>query len=197
MFLNNGNTVYGVEPNKEMREAAERLLKGYEDFTSVNGTAEETTLKNNSIDVVTAGQAFHWFDIPKCKAEFKRILKNNGYVVLMWNNKQLSSSPFMKAYEDMLLTFGTDYREVKHENLGEDIFNKFYDKGCEVKMFDNVQVFDLDGVKGRLLSSSYAPNESHKDHVPMMSALNKVFDEYNDGGTVRFEYVTSVYSGKI
>jgi ubiquinone/menaquinone biosynthesis C-methylase UbiE len=91
MFLNNGNTVYGVEPNKEMREAAERLLKDYKNFVSVNGTAEETTLKNKSIDIVTAGQAFHWFDIPKSKAEFKRILKDTGYVVLMWNNKQLSS----------------------------------------------------------------------------------------------------------
>jgi ubiquinone/menaquinone biosynthesis C-methylase UbiE len=119
MFLKNSNTVHGVEPNKEMREAAERLLIGYKNFSSINGTAEETTLPIESIDIITAGQAFHWFDIPKAKNEFKRILKHGGFVVLIWNEKQLDSSPFMNAYEEMLLEFGTDYSEVKHENIND------------------------------------------------------------------------------
>lgn len=197
LFLSNGNKVYAVEPNKEMREAAEKLLCEDKNFVSVNGTAEETTLPDGSVDIAVAGQAFHWFDIPKTKAEFKRILKSDGYVVLMWNVKQLDSSPFMKAYEDMLLTFGTDYREVKHENLGEDIFKLFFENGCDIKTFDNEQLFDFEGVKGRLLSSSYAPNVSHPDYEPMVNALRKVFDEYNTDGKVRFEYITTVYSGRL
>ncbi len=83
LFLKNGNTVYGIEPNKEMREGGEKYLSGFKNFISINGTAEDTTLKENSIDVITAGQAFHWFDMVKAKKEFKRILKTNGYVVLI------------------------------------------------------------------------------------------------------------------
>lgn len=197
MFLKNGNKVYGIEPNKEMREAAERLLAGYENFRSINGTAEKTTLPDDIIDLVTAGQAFHWFDIPKCKAEFKRILKPEGNVVLMWNSKQLDSTPFMAAYEKMLVEYGTDYTEVKHENLDDEIFGKFFDNGCVVKKFANIQVFDLAGVKGRLLSSSYAPNESHPDYEPMVRELARIFSKYSVNGKVDFEYVTLVYSGKI
>lgn len=197
MFLKNGNMVYAVEPNKEMREAAERLLEGYKSFKSVDGTAEKTTLPDNTIDLVTAGQAFHWFDIPKCKAEFKRILKPNSNIVLMWNSKELDSTPFMAAYEKMLVTYGTDYTEVKHENLNDEIFSKFFDKGCEVKTFKNVQVFDLAGVKGRLLSSSYAPNESHKGYESMIRELGRIFNEFSNDGKVNFEYTTIVYCGKI
>jgi SAM-dependent methyltransferase len=197
MFLKNGNKVYGVEPNKEMRESAEKLLAGYKYFTSINGTAENTTLTEKSVDMVTAGQAFHWFDIPKAKAEFNRILKPGGYVVLMWNIKQLDTTPFMFAYERMLLEYGTDYVEVKHENLGEDIFNLFYHKGCRIKTFSNEQVFDFEGVKGRLLSSSYAPTEQSSDYKPMIKELNRIFDEHNKAGKITFEYITKVYSGKL
>lgn len=197
LFLKNGNTVYCVEPNKEMREAAERLLQDYSNFISVNGTAEETTLQKNSVALITAGQAFHWFDIPKAKEEFSRILKPGGYVVLIWNVKQLDSSPFMSAYEKMLLTYGTDYKDVKHENLGEDIFTKFYEGKPAIRTFKNFQVFDFEGVKGRLLSSSYAPNESHPDYEPMVRLLSKIFEEHKVNGTITFDYITMLYFGKI
>jgi SAM-dependent methyltransferase len=180
-----------------MRESAEKLLAGYKYFTSINGRAEDTTLTEKSVDMITAGQAFHWFDIPKAKAEFNRILKPGGYVVLMWNIKQLDTTPFMFAYERMLLEYGTDYVEVKHENLGEDIFNLFYDKGCRIKTFSNEQVFDFEGVKGRLLSSSYAPTEQSRDYEPMIKELNRIFDEHNKAGKITFEYITKVYSGKL
>ena len=98
MFLKNGNIVYGVEPNKEMREAAERLLAEHPNFKSINGTAEDTTLAANSIDILSAGQAFHWFDVIKTEIEFKRILKNGGWVVLVWNERETNSSLFLKAY---------------------------------------------------------------------------------------------------
>jgi SAM-dependent methyltransferase len=197
LFLKNVNTVYAVEPNKEMREAAERLLSGYKNFISVNGTAESTTLPNESIDLIIAGQAFHWFDIPNAITEFKRILKSGGNVVLMWNVKQLDSSPFMRDYEKMLLEYGTDYQEVKHENLGEDIFKKFYANGCDVKTFPNEQVFDLEGLKGRLLSSSYAPNEQSEDYKPMITVLETIFNKHNKNGKITFDYITQVYSGKL
>jgi len=197
MFLKNANTVFGVEPNKEMREAAERLLSGYLNFISIDGTAEETTLPNRSIDIVSAGQAFHWFDIPKAKTEFKRILKPSGIVVLIWNEKQLDSSPFMKAYEEMLLKFGTDYAEVKHENIDERTFSSFFDNGYKLKTFPNEQIFDLEGIKGRLLSSSYAPSQGHTDYEPLLEELQRIFDKYSTNDKIRFDYITRVYTGKL
>ena len=70
LLLRAGCTVFGVEPNEAMREAAEELLQAYPNFKSVHGTAEATTLDDSSVDFVTAGQAFHWFDIEGARREF-------------------------------------------------------------------------------------------------------------------------------
>ncbi len=205
LFLENGNEVFGVEPNKEMREAAETYLKNEKYFHSVNGTAEETNLKNNSVDIVLAGQAFHWFDAEKSKVEFKRILrefapsgKSNGNVVLMWNNRRTDSSDFLKSYEDLLSYFGTDYAKVNHRNIGEKNFDSFFGKG-KWNSFSIETFFDLDfeGVKGRLFSSSYVPAEDHPDSAFMISVLKKIFTRYQENGTVRFEYDAIVYYGKL
>ncbi len=72
LFLKNGNRVYGVEPNAEMRSAAEAALAGYANFFSVAGKAEASGLATKSVDLVTAGQAFHWFDAEKARVEFRR-----------------------------------------------------------------------------------------------------------------------------
>ena len=119
LFLDHGNLVYGVEPNREMREAAERLWAGRLNFHSIVGTAEETTLDEHSIDLAVAGQAFHWFDADRARREFMRILRPGGRVLLMWNTRHTGSTPFLRGYEALLQEFGTDYREVNHENIGE------------------------------------------------------------------------------
>src|SRR4051812_34197437 len=94
MFLSNGNTVYGVEPNREMREAGEKLLSpAYPQYQSIAATAETTSLPNASVDFVTAGQAFHWFDRGKCRVEFARILRPHGWVALVWNERLTDSTP--------------------------------------------------------------------------------------------------------
>jgi ubiquinone/menaquinone biosynthesis C-methylase UbiE len=198
LFLKPGNTVYGVEPNKEMREAAERILSGYKNFTSVHGTAEQTTLKDNSIDIIIVGQAFHWFDKQKCREEFKRILKPGGIVILMWNDRRTDSTQFLQNYEDFIKMFATDYLQVNHKNIDESVFDDFFGKGnYEMKAFDNFQYFDLEGLKGRILSSSYMPNETHKDFEHMMYVLRKIFNRFQENGKVTIEYDTRIYSGKI
>jgi len=197
LFLENGNKVYGIEPNKEMREAAEKYLDKYKYFISVNGTAEDTLLENDSMDVIVCGQAFHWFDVQKAKQEFKRILKDNGYVILIWNSRKIDTSDFLIAYEKLLLKFGTDYEKVVHKTLesGDDktIEWFFAPHKSYVHSFKNMQVFDFEGVKGRLLSSSYAP----VDNTEMLDELRNIFDTYNKNGSVEFEYETKVYWGKL
>ena len=197
LFLQNGNKVYGIEPNKEMREAAEKYLEQYKYFISVAGTAEDTLLESNSMDIIVCGQAFHWFDVEKAKVEFKRILKENGYVILIWNSRKIDTSDFLIAYEKLLLQFGTDYEKVVHKTLesGDDktIEWFFAPNKSYVHSFKNMQIFDFEGVKGRLLSSSYAPI----DNEEMLVELKNIFDKHNQNGSVAFEYETKIYWGKL
>ncbi len=197
IFLNNGNRVFGVEPNKPMRNKAEDLLHKHASFKSINGTAEQTTLQNASIDLITAAQAFHWFDAGKTKAEFKRILKPNGYCCLIWNER-LNNSDFLKAYEQLLKDYSTDYTKVDHKNIDEKKIAAFFWPNKVIKQsFSNKQVFDFDGLKGRLLSSSYAPDEQHPKHAAMINALENIFTSFNQNNAVQFVYDTNVYLAEI
>lgn len=198
MFLAQGNTVFGIEPNKEMREAGEKLLAEYPNFRSVEGAAESTTLAPRSVDFVTAGQAFHWFDLQKSREEFLRILKPGGWIVLVWNNRRPDSTPFLRAYESFLYDCGTDYREVNHRNVDEQVLSRFFGPGVfRLKVFDNAQVFDYESLKGRVLSSSYMPMEGDPKHEPMITELRKIFHEHQTDGKVTFEYDTEMYYGRI
>lgn len=198
LFLDHGNRLYGVEPNREMREACERLLASFPAFISVDGTAESTTLASSSIDFMTAGQAFHWFDAERTRAEFARILRPSGWVVLVWNDRRTSSTPFLVAYEELLQSHGTDYRAVDHKRIDRAVIETFYRPGqVWVDVFENRQVFDYEGLKGRLLSSSYAPGPGDPGHLPMMDALKKLFDAHQRDGHVSFDYDTRVYFGRL
>jgi len=197
LFLKNGNRVIGVEPNAEMRAAGERLLAGYQDFTSINGTAEATTLPAASVDIITAAQAFHWFIRDRARAEFGRILKPGGWVCLLWNERRTDSTAFLRDYEKLLLNFGTDYQAVRHENVYENIAAFFAPNEFKLKSFENLQVFDYEGLKGRLLSSSYVPAEGQPRSAEMLDALRSLFDAHVQNGSVVVEYDTRVYYGRM
>ncbi len=197
MLLENGNSVYGVEPNAEMRAAGERLLAGFPKFTSVSGTAEATTLPDHSVDFVTAAQAAHWFDRARARQEFVRILKSDGWLVLLWNERVTGSTAFLRDYEQLLLKYGTDYQEIRHEHTTDEI-NQFFDPApFEERVFDMRQEFDYAGVEGRLLSSSYAPGPEHPQHVPMLRELRRIFDARAVDGCATFEYKTRVFFGRL
>ncbi len=125
-LLENGNSVFGVEPNVDMRQAGERLLAGFPKFTSVAGTAEATTLPDRSVDFVTAAQAAHWFDRAESRREFARILRPGGWLVFLWNERLTDTTPFLRDYEQLLLAYGTDYEEVRHERTTDEV-NQFFD----------------------------------------------------------------------
>lgn len=197
MFLENGNKVFGVEPNPKMREAGERYLAAFSNFTSIAGTAEATTLPAQGVDFVTAAQAAHWFDRAKARAEFVRILKPGGWCVLIWNERRTDSTPFLRAYEQIILIYGTDYKEVRHERTTETIDTFFAPAGFETRLFETSQEFDHQGLEGRLLSSSYAPQEGNPNYAPMLKALRAIFEEFHQKGQVSFEYNTRVYYGRL
>lgn len=198
LFLRFGCHVRGVEPNDAMRAAGEQILSSYARFTSVAATAENTMLPDQSIDVITAGQAFHWFDAERTATEWRRILKPSGYVALIWNDRRTRGTPFLEAYEQMLGTFGTDYKVVNHQNDDQATKRQAFLGGNTFALhtFPNQQIFDWDGVRGRLLSSSYVPEPDHPNHAPMLQELRRVFDQHNQNGTVTFLYDTEVWVGQ-
>ena len=192
-FLENGNTVYGVEPNDAMREAAEDFLKDFPTFISHNGTAENTQLPDDSMDFVIAAQAFHWFDAENTRKEFKRILKPGGYVVLMWNERQLDTTAFLREYEQLLLTYATDYEKVRHENIDQQKLGAFFETDYRRSSFPNVQEFDFAGLRGRLLSSSYMPAEDHPTFPKLEKELAMLFTKHSEKDRIKVFYDTNVY----
>jgi len=199
LLLENGNSVFAVEPNTAMREMGIQQLEslGSNRLVSVAGTAEETTLHSDSVDFVTAAQAAHWFDLPRARAEFVRILRPGGWCILIWNERETTSTPFLRDYEQLLLTYGTDYKEVRHEYTTVKIHEFFAPALSEERVFSLRQQFDYDGLAGRLLSSSYAPLEGHPSYAPMMRELQRIFRAHAEDGVVAFEYKTRVFYGHL
>lgn len=198
LFLKNGNLVFAVEPNDAMRQAAETRLSAYRRFNSISATAEATTLPDASVDLVTAGQAFHWFDALRAKVEFARILRPGGFVALVWNQQDVRATPFMRGYATLLATYAPDYNVVKHsrEGVNADIAALF-DGRMQVVTFPNEQHFDFEGLRGRLLSSSYAPLPGHANFEPMIAELRRLFEAHRQNGMIIFKYETRLYLGKI
>lgn len=197
ILLENGNPVFAVEPNAEMRDAGVHQLENFPRMISVAGTAEETTLQSASVDFVTAAQAAHWFDLPRTRAEFVRILKPGGRCVLIWNERETSTTPFLRDYEELLLTYGTDYNEIRHERTTGMIHQFFAPLPCQERTFPMQQQFDYQGLAGRLWSSSYAPLEGHPNYAPMMKDLESIYRAHAEGDTVAFEYKTRVFYGRL
>jgi SAM-dependent methyltransferase len=194
LFLRFGNAVIAVEPNREMRSKAEELLAGYPGFVSVDGTAEATGLENSSVDLIVAGQAFHWFDPVRTRMEFTRIARPGAVVALIWNER-LILSDFEREYEELILHFAGDYNAINHKNITDaQLGDFFHPRSFVLRSFGNEQRFDFDGLKGRLLSSSYIPKEG-PGFAAMIDALKELFMRHAAGGQVRVGYETKVYTG--
>lgn len=192
IFLKNGNQVYGIEPNENMRKAGERILNMYPNFVSLEGSAESTGLVDESIDLIIAGQSFHWFDVEKAHKEFKRILKENGYVALIWNNRRKVGSDLLRDYEDFISKFGTDYKLVRKNEGNVNLFFKY-----RKSTFYNYQDLNFTGLKGRLLSVSYIPLDNNPIYPNMIKELEELFDKHQRDGIIRLDYDTEIYLGKL
>jgi len=197
IFLDFGNFVYGIEPNQAMREAQEEYLSTYKNFRSMNGTAEATTLPDRSVDYIVAGQAFHWFDQSRATLEFQRILRRNGWLVILWNDRETDTTPFLRDYESLLQEFGTDYNEINHRNIDSEKIRAFFRGVPVIEMsFDNSQHLDYEGLEGRLCSSSYVPDVENSRYEPMLKNLREIFDHHAVNGTIEMRYQTLLYAGQ-
>ena len=191
-FLEEGYKVIAVEPNKEMLDKAIELLGDYPEFTPVSGTAERTTLKAHSVDAIIAGQAFHWFDREKCKTEFRRVLGNAGLLAVIWNER-LIESPFEVEYDALIVKHASDYVKVDHRNISMEDMVLFFDPApVELNVFSNKQVFDFEGLKGRLLSSSYMPAKGDAGYEAMIEDLELLFVRFKENELIVINYATKV-----
>lgn len=197
LFLENGNRVFAVEPNAAMRAAGEEFLSGFERLVSRESRAEATGLEAHSVDLIAAGQAFHWFDQPRARAEFERVLKPGGWVALVWNER-LTSTPFLEDYEQLLHRYSSDYPKVDHRNVDAAALAEFFCPGqVRQEVFFLRQQFDWEGVHGRWLSSSYVPATGRPGHEEMRRELQVIFHRYQQDGQVDWEYKTRVYYGRL
>lgn len=197
LLLENGGKVFGVEPNAAMRHAAEDFLGELPNFKSVDGTAENTNLLDDSVDFVVAAQAFHWFDQERTPVEFRRITRENGFVALMWNERQLNTNEFLREYENLLKKYGADYEKVRHDNLDKDIFEESFQAEFCLKSFQNVQTLDFAGLKGRILSSSYMPSETDAHFTPMVVELQRLFEKHAESGKIQILYNTNIFYARL
>jgi SAM-dependent methyltransferase len=189
IFLENGNAA--------MTAAAVDQLAKFPWFIPVNGTAEATTLPEQSIDIVVSAQAFHWFEPAATRREFERILRPGGHIVLMWNERRLSSTPFLAEYEALLIKFGRDYEQVRHENIGDERLSRFFPGDYGHAAFENIQHLDFDGLKGRMLSSSYMPAPGDEVFDTMIGELQDVFAKHAESGRIKVFYDTNVYYSRV
>jgi ubiquinone/menaquinone biosynthesis C-methylase UbiE len=198
VLLSAAKQVFAVEPNDAMRAAAEEMLCDNPRFISINGTSEETTLPDHSVDFITAAQAFHWFNTVECKKEFQRIGKPRAWTVLIWNERRVDSTPFLRGYENLLLTHGTDYAQVNHTRFDAAAIAEFFaPQPFQLQTFENRQLFDYAGLEGRLLSSSYTPDAASPHYAEMLHALKVLFAEHQENGAVSFDYDTNLYFGQL
>ncbi|MBV9082427.1 MAG: class I SAM-dependent methyltransferase [Acidobacteriaceae bacterium] len=198
LFLDFGCEVYGVEPNKQMRSAGELRLATYPRFHSIAAQAEDTGLEEHTVDFITAGQAFHWFDAARTRAECVRILRPPGWTALLWNELRLSATPFLTAYEHILERYAPEYKQVNRKGFTSEEMDDFFGpSNWTEQTFYNQQELDYDTALARLLSSSYTPGPENAAYPRMVADFRQVFDAATTDGQALFLYTTRLYYGRL
>jgi SAM-dependent methyltransferase len=197
LLLKGGAEVFAVEPNDAMRGAAEAQLGHHPRFHSIKGTAESTTLASSSVDLLVAGQAFHWFDPQRARTEALRVLRPGAWAALLWNERPPEATPFLADYEALLKRHAPEYTRITASRAEIGTMREFLGPAMETATFANEQILDFEGLKGRLMSSSYAPEPGHPDYEPMIALLGEVFARHERDGRITMPYSTLVYFAQL
>jgi len=196
LFLDAGHRVAAVEPNAAMRAAALEWLGGNPRFRAVAGSADATGLDDASVDLVSAAQAFHWFDPQAARREFRRILRPGRLVAVYWNTRRLAGTPFLEGYEALLQRHGTDYANVVERYADDDAMRAWFGNGWRGSArFAHAQWLDFDSLRGRLMSSSYVPKAGDPRQAPMLAELRELFERCQRDGRISFDYDTRIFVG--
>ncbi|QEE24475.1 class I SAM-dependent methyltransferase [Rhodanobacter glycinis] len=198
LFLDAGHAVAAVEPNAAMREASVAWLGTNPNFRAIDGRADASGLPAASIDLVTVAQAFHWFDPETTRREFQRILRPGRLAAIFWNSRRLTGTPFLEGYEALLQRYGTDYTRVAERYADDASMRAWFGAGWRGgARFEHSQQLDFESLRGRLMSSSYAPRAGHPQHAPMLAALRDLFDRCQTNDRISFDYDTRIFTGTV
>ncbi|WP_026566544.1 class I SAM-dependent methyltransferase [Bacillus sp. UNC41MFS5] len=197
-LLERGYTVIGVEPNDDMRTVAEQTLKTDSRFITIKATAENITLNDNSIDLVTVAQAFHWFDMEPFRLECQRILKHDAKVALVWNSRD-GLSDINKESAEVCQKYCPNFKGFSGGMEETPIaFQQFFKDGkYDLKYFRNDLQFNLNGFLGRYLSASYSLKKTDEEYYPFITTLSNLFEKYSNNGQIVIPNITRSYLGKV
>lgn len=196
-LLERGCTVYGVEPNDDMREKSVEELSGFVWFYPVKGTEAVTSLKDHSIDFVTTAQAFHWFDVIAFAKECRRILKPGGKVFLIWNMRDMSDQLNQEAYE-VYRNFCPDFKGYGGGVQKDDErIRTFFDDRYQYIEFTNPLYYSKETFISRSLSGSYSLKEGDARYPEYLKALRNLFEKYQKDGILTMGNDTAVYFGAL
>jgi SAM-dependent methyltransferase len=196
-LLDAGHRVLGVEPGDAMRAAAQRALGEHPRWRQVAGRAEATGLSAGCVDAVVAGQAFHWFEPDATRAEFLRILRPDGLVALVWNDRNLQDCPLLAEYERLLVAHAPGYAALERRGDGDDGVRAFFSPAePRVSSLPNVQRLLWDGLVGRARSASYLPLAG-PGHDAFFAGLRAAFERHARDGAVDLLHDTRVYVGRL
>jgi len=192
LLLNQNATVYAVEPNEAMRNQLKITYGDNPNLHIINADAEKTTLQNKFTDLIVVAHAFHWFNKNECKKEFKRILKDNGKVGLIWN--WYANNPTMNEYRHLIYECATKEVLFIKEQVNTEFLNNFFDK-YETKEYTNDVAYNFNTIIKLAQSSHCTPVKGEKGYNEMYVKIKKWFDKYNCNGNIKFSFNCTTYMG--
>ena len=199
-LLDKNLKVIAVEPNNKMRKVLEEKLSGNKNFTSTNGTDKNTNLKENSIDLITVAQAFHWFDIQSFRKECKRILKPNGKICIIWN-KLDTNDIIVKEEKNIDYTYTNQFKEINNilqDEKREQLIKEFFSNSTyKCKITENNQIYNKETFIGVNLSKSYSLRKEDKNYNKYIQAFKDLFDKYSKNGNLTIKNNTFAYLGSL
>ncbi|MDR3709004.1 MAG: class I SAM-dependent methyltransferase [Capsulimonadaceae bacterium] len=190
--------IYAVEPNANMRRACEKFCEHLRSFTAIPGSAEKTELPDGSVDFITVGQAFHWFDPVATRIEFQRILKAGGKVILVWNRREQETG-LAREYANVLRQYCSDFAgPAGRGHASPEALAAFFRSGIyEERTFENNRMLTLEAFVGNSLSASHAPSAGDANYLPFIKALTSVFHTYSQSGKLPQPMMTRSYAGEV
>jgi SAM-dependent methyltransferase len=197
-FLAAGHRVIGIEPNAPMRAAGEEFLERFAGYRAQDGSADATGLAAGSVDLVLAAQAFHWFDPLAFRAESRRILRDGGWAALLWNDRDLSATPFLAGYEALMIEYGNDYQAIRYRHQGTEAIPLYFGGRTPAPVeFRHRRTMDWPTLAALAGSASYLPAPGQPRHAELMAALRALFDAEARAGTIDMRYVCRVHAAPL
>ncbi|SEN37231.1 Methyltransferase domain-containing protein [bacterium A37T11] len=196
-MLSWGHQIYAVEPNPEMRILAQKRLDSFKNLAFIDATAENTTLPNHSVKLITCAQAFHWFDLEKCKIEFMRIAAPEAKAAIIWNRRN-AQTPFERAYEKLIISYSANYLQVTQHRISDDDLSCFFNpQKPDYRVFEHTDPLNFTQLRGRTLSYSFLPEEGSEQSLQLLAELQQLFDRHQVGDIVQLTYTTRLFLGCI